>query len=528
MLAGNLVGIIISVIVSTVILMVFRQLDKNDRSLEKLQKYTEKLIKDINNSITSKIETLKQTSIEMEVKQKTTIAAVKRLEEIEKNIKSQEEVYTRIDDQIKKYNQIIKELLTMTENAEENMKLLRSEIEFTDGMGKKIKEAKEQLDVVMEKIPALRSELISSNKEEIEKLEKNLFEEFNGKLESLNTAYDKAIAEAQGKALKLEEQAMTKLKEQASERTHKFRDQLEEKYLQIQETAKAALAETKGEINRFKKEWEAEVQEIRTNLEGMNLAVKSSMSEIENKTTDLAQKALSSTQDELAKYKAEISYEFEQVKKTEEDIVRLNSELQNLLSDTELRIEDDFNKYIELQNQKYTKSGEDFAARENTLNIKINTIEDELNELKTKAYENVSEKLKIFEDDFFKDLSDRNNIINASLLGIDTAITEGTLSQMALASDNESLNVSFIIFHTCSLPFPASCNIMSNFISSPTDILLASNISFGFCGDCLCLPNKHSRSGTNTVSMGCSFMFRRLMAENMNLCATGSIELSII
>ena len=44
MLAGNLVGIIISVIVSTVILMVFRQLDKNDRSLEKLQKYTEKLI----------------------------------------------------------------------------------------------------------------------------------------------------------------------------------------------------------------------------------------------------------------------------------------------------------------------------------------------------------------------------------------------------------------------------------------------------------------------------------------------------
>ena len=158
MFAGNLVGIIISVIVSTVILMVFRQLDKNDRSLEKLQKYTEKLIKDINNSITSKIETLKQTSIEMEVKQKTTIAAVKRLEEIEKNIKSQEEVYTRIDDQIKKYNQIIKELLTMTENAEENMKLLRSEIEFTDGMGKKIKEAKEQLDVVMEKIPALRSE----------------------------------------------------------------------------------------------------------------------------------------------------------------------------------------------------------------------------------------------------------------------------------------------------------------------------------------------------------------------------------
>lgn len=424
MLAGNLVGIIISVIVSTVILMVFRQLDKNDRSLEKLQKYTEKLIKDINNSITSKIETLKQTSIEMEVKQKTTIAAVKRLEEIEKNIKSQEEVFTRIDDQIKKYNQIIKELLTMTENAEENMKLLRSEIEFTDGMGKKIKEAKEQLDVVMEKIPALRSELISSNKEEIEKLEKNLFEEFNGKVESLNTAYDKAIAEAQGKALKLEEQAMTKLKEQASERTHKFRDQLEEKYLQIQETAKAALAETKGEINRFKKEWEAEVQEIRTNLEGMNLAVKSSMSEIENKTTDLAQKALSSTQDELAKYKAEISYEFEQVKKTEEDIVRLNSELQNLLSDTELRIEDDFNKYIELQNQKYTKSGEDFAARENTVNIKINTIEDELNELKTKAYENVSEKLKIFEDDFFKDLSDRNNIINASLLELQEGVNK--------------------------------------------------------------------------------------------------------
>jgi hypothetical protein len=34
----------------------------------------------------------------------------------------------------------------------------------------------------------------------------------------------------------------------------------------------------------------------------------------------------------------------------------------------------------------------------------MHSVEDELSTLKEKAYENVSEKLKIFEDEFFEDI----------------------------------------------------------------------------------------------------------------------------
>ena len=46
----------------------------------------------------------------------------------------------------------------------------------------------------------------------------------------------------------------------------------------------------------------------------------------------------------------------------------------------------------------------------------IDGLDRELNELKTRAYDNVSEKLKVFEDDFFKDLSERGENLNTSLM----------------------------------------------------------------------------------------------------------------
>ena len=39
-----------------------------------------------------------------------------------------------------------------------------------------------------------------------------------------------------------------------------------------------------------------------------------------------------------------------------------------------------------------------------------------MNELKARAYDNVSERLKIFEDDFFADLAKRNEEIGAALV----------------------------------------------------------------------------------------------------------------
>ena len=46
----------------------------------------------------------------------------------------------------------------------------------------------------------------------------------------------------------------------------------------------------------------------------------------------------------------------------------------------------------------------------------IRSLEDELNVLKSKAYDNVSQKLKLFEDDFFADLNKRSDSINTELI----------------------------------------------------------------------------------------------------------------
>ena len=86
------------------------------------------------------------------------------------------------------------------------------------------------------------------------------------------------------------------------------------------------------------------------------------------------------------------------------------------MSDAEKRVEDDFKTFIETQQNNQSEFANSFNKNSEKLDNQMNNLEVELNALKSKAYENVSDKIKVFEDDFFADLSKRSNALDESLI----------------------------------------------------------------------------------------------------------------
>ena len=72
---------ILTVAVCLAVVLVFRQLDKNNRSLEKVKKFTDKIIADLGEYLKNRETQVKNAGVELDVKQSQAVAAVKRLEQ---------------------------------------------------------------------------------------------------------------------------------------------------------------------------------------------------------------------------------------------------------------------------------------------------------------------------------------------------------------------------------------------------------------------------------------------------------------
>ena len=419
-----MVGTIISVVITLALIFVFRQVDKNNRSLERVKKYGDKLRDDLNIFVKEKTDGIEQSSVELETQKKATIAAIKRLESIETDIKNRSKTLESVQTHITNYDTAIRELVQMTERAETNLKNLQTHSTFTDTLAKKLNSAQEQLNVLSTELPALKESFQTENKSSMAELQNNVFASFQEQITTIEQMYSTAMDTASDKASKLEEAAFEKMKKQAVERAIKFKDQIEEKYTDLHEKAKEQVQNTQQLVKNFQTEWKTESASMLDTLNNMENASNEGIRTLEQKTEELADKALSSINIQLDSYKNEIQQKFVQLDGATKDIERIEAELRLLMDDAEKRVSSDFEVYAASQNDRYAQQEKDFDAKQDIISSRMSSLEGELTELKSKAYENVSEKLKIFEDDFFKDLAERNNNINIALAEWQSKISE--------------------------------------------------------------------------------------------------------
>ena len=507
------IGNIITLLVVAVVLAVYRQLDKNNRSLEKIKRYSEKIKDELDAYVESKTVEVKNFAIELDVHQETGKAILNRISKAEEHLESRAAYIEKMYERINEYDKALNELTQMTGRVQDNLDRLHEESEFVDKVGRRVKEAGLGILKLEKDIPAINHEFAKENikelklvrsvvlkdtqkvvshiKTDLESNEKkiNEFSQAVNELEktkevmknetvaSIQKIMDEQVYkfEQSGEQVtgelsdrldviltgKLEEAELIEVKMKESfkknsenfvstinevdQKVSQFRDQV--KSIEVSYKKSLEIAAEKGKtledeaFSNVREKISSDFDDLRSeydqNLSKINKEISGKLSNFGTAYTGISDKnkeALEKLSEELISsdklvrdrisgvesrvhdFEDNINYKFTKIESISNDLDSLEKNLRISMDETTNNVEADFLDYVKQQDQAQMDYRKKLADEMKELDAGLNSLELELNGLKTRAYENVSKGLKVFEDDFFSDLKNRNVAMEEKLI----------------------------------------------------------------------------------------------------------------
>ncbi|MCL2608893.1 MAG: hypothetical protein FWD94_03190 [Treponema sp.] len=451
----------------TILLMIFfRLLDRSNRSLNMVRKYVQKCKDEIAAFAEEKGAELNGFGISLDVEKK---AANKLLHEIgritREELAQKVQALAQMDERIHGYDASLTELIQMTGRVQENLNRIRDEAGFVDGVSRRLAEIRERVEAAEGEIGAVIGELenagarfqrenalalktavdsaLSGATEEIESLE--------GRLELEQARFDElfseAVAEAGGRARRVEEAALAKVTAEAEERVRQTKAEIERQVNWLRDSVNSDRQELEALVKDSGERWDAEVSAMEAKKEAYGSDAKLFRDEWDRNAEELSARigeeagriraSLSEQtgnfRDELEKHRAEwadlyrntglelagdverkleayqLAQEewFNRLSGVADDSAGLEGELRILMKDAEDRVRRDFAEREEELNLALKNSSGDFTAKLETLRSDLAGVEEGLSMIRETASEKFSGKLKIFEEEFMADLAKR-------------------------------------------------------------------------------------------------------------------------
>ncbi|MDR0512600.1 MAG: hypothetical protein LBG93_05810, partial [Treponema sp.] len=293
-------------------------------------------------------------------------------------------------------------------------------------------------------------------RQEISKSEQTRAETLAADVEHINHVLKTAVEEAGKRADKVEDAALAKLREQAEQRIQKIKSFEEERLKSYHEDAKARVTEVQELLKKIRSDWQEErsaweskdkalreerakdlleitatIVESNKRLTEAKAAFEAQMEELASRTKDLIitqenllvntseemkQKSLEIIGAKLEEYRLAQEEEFRRLQALADDVRRLDEELRLSMKKTVSGVREDFAHFVEEAADARKTEAEKFDISAAALRKVMEEIEGEVTALKGAAYDNVSEKLKSFEDDFFSSLSKRGADIDVKIV----------------------------------------------------------------------------------------------------------------
>lgn len=296
---GNLVAIGITLAV----VVVFRILDRDNRSLEKVKRYADKLRDDMAVWADQRAEDLKNYAIELEVHQKAAKEVLKRVQSAEEALASRAGQIDGMAAKIAEYDKSLGELRDMSARVDVNLAAIRDESSFVDGVARTLKASKAEIEAIKASIVGVREgiqadarelgeslrqafaletrsalddaqaqierlrleakagaeELADTNAEAVRAAE----ERFKGIESMLSDAFKRAREEGE----RLEDSSFQKLRDQIDARSAKLSEAIESRFETLRDQAREKVAETQGLLKSFKAEWRKDADGILVDAE---------------------------------------------------------------------------------------------------------------------------------------------------------------------------------------------------------------------------------------------------------------------
>ena len=291
---GNLVAIGITLI----LLLAYRVLDRDNRSLEKVKKYADKLREEMASYADLRSEDLKAYAIDLEVHQKAAKEVLRRVQLAEEALNSRAEQIGGMAARISEYDKALAELKDMSVKVDENLGIIHDESAFVDGVARTLKSSKAEIESLKASIPGIREGIAADSKDMMDDLRaafsaevRSALDDAQAQVEALRERAEEgtaAVAETNAEAVraaeerfraidaqltdafkraraegeKLEDSSFQKLQGQIEARGAKLGEAIEERFNTLRDQAKEKIAETQGMIKSFKADWRKEAEAL--------------------------------------------------------------------------------------------------------------------------------------------------------------------------------------------------------------------------------------------------------------------------
>lgn len=274
------------------ILFLFRQLDRNNRSLEKLRKYSDHMKADLGDYVAEREVELKNYGVELGVQQQAAQQLLKHIKEVDSQLAERAENIATIGQRIGEYDRALDELMRLTGKTKADIEQIRETGAFTESLSRRLKEGREQLLVLERDMVELRERLLEENRQALEETGGEVLAEIKSRIEDVRIGADdierrvenyrealvaseadrdarieadraeinKMLAESLSAAAtrvgSFEAETQDRLRLAADERISRFQEALDTKLGAYQNQTKARLAEVQGDIKARQEAWQ--------------------------------------------------------------------------------------------------------------------------------------------------------------------------------------------------------------------------------------------------------------------------------
>jgi hypothetical protein len=264
---------------------------------------------------------------------------------------------------------------------------------------------------------AKRSEAVSTGTAALESRLRELREEINGVASQTESLLADALAGAENRARAAADVELARWQKTADDNSEAWGQAVSDAEMKT----RALLTELETSSGNLRERISAEIGAIGDRFAAFEKQTDTMFTELERRflksAEDTEQKVLETSEERLEEYRRAQAEQFRRLESVAEDGARLDEELRRSMRDTEERIRRDFAVFEEESSRDRAAASSAFTEAARILRDDLGKVEQELAALKQKAYDNVSEKLQIFEEDFTVDLSKRRDDIDRRFAG---------------------------------------------------------------------------------------------------------------
>ncbi len=378
-------GDLITLVVVLLVLVIYRAMDRNNRSLEKLKRFTDKITENLSAVVEQKTAEVRDLSLELQASLKMGKEILVRARGVEELLQGKASDIEEIQNRFAQYDKALAELSAMSTRVDKNLARIREESEYVDEVGRRIGESAERLDAIERRIPALEEELSAKARSD--------------------------LREARGEVMAGVEQAVAGIAQQLSASESKVKDfstyvgRLEARQEQTDKERLAAMGRAQEEFDAALRGKLSSAAQRGASLEDEVFARLSSR--IQEDEAAIA-RSIQTIESRLSDYQGDVDYRIKTLEESGPDVEALKDSLVQSMEKVAAGVRSQMKVMAsELVAGWTTEIAASSSAREQ-VRSGVAELEQGLSDLKTRAYQDVSGKLSVFEDEFFADLRKRS------------------------------------------------------------------------------------------------------------------------